>query len=491
MKAPPWGKPERPDTILIVDDIPANVDVLSEMLPDFEVLAAMSASRGIELARAERPDLIFLDAMMPEMDGFEACKRLMEDPATRMIPVVIVTALPPEQAELLALNAGAVGFLTKPLEGTLVRATARTHISLKHVRDNLDLRRMELETILGALRVAPYMGRQVDNVFHRVHVSPALVELSGFDEQTLRTPGTWMARVHPDDIARLEVAREDLLVGKRVYVEYRFRVRTGEYRWFGDTLQRVRLPAFGDEMVFAGTVVDIEEKKRLELRLLRADKQTLRLRQLADQAEVASRLAHEINNPLAVVQGFAQNLRRRLQTQLGEHSADFTSALDEIDVGCLRIGALVSETLDLSVASRPPPESVDLREVASSAVQFYIERFGVGGVKVELPSIPIAVHGFRPKLEQLAFSLLSASRRMTETDQAFPLRLRVNALTDGRPILDVARLGAPASTSPTLQYGSELAVVSRIADEHGAEMDPSYPDPAGPTLRITFAHQVP
>jgi diguanylate cyclase (GGDEF)-like protein len=92
---------------------------------------------GLELAAQSAPDLILLDVMMPDMDGYETCRRLKADPLTRDIPVIFVTALNNAEDEAFGLEVGAVDFISKPLNSAVVRARVRTHLTLKYQADLL------------------------------------------------------------------------------------------------------------------------------------------------------------------------------------------------------------------------------------------------------------------------------------------------------------------------------------------------------------------
>jgi len=127
---------ERPK-ILIVDDVPENVEVLGEILADgYDIQCAFSGIEALELA-ADEPDLILLDVMMPGMDGFEVCARLKADAATADIPVIFVTARSSPEDETAAFEAGAMDFITKPVNRATVRARIKTHLTLKHQNDQL------------------------------------------------------------------------------------------------------------------------------------------------------------------------------------------------------------------------------------------------------------------------------------------------------------------------------------------------------------------
>jgi putative two-component system response regulator len=126
-------------TILVVDDSPENLTVLGELLQaNYRVIAANSGRRALHLAAGEpRPDLILLDVMMPEMDGYEVLEKLAEDPRSQDIPVIFVTAMNAVEEEEWGLGLGAVDYITKPLKPAIVLARVRTHMELKHARDRL------------------------------------------------------------------------------------------------------------------------------------------------------------------------------------------------------------------------------------------------------------------------------------------------------------------------------------------------------------------
>ena len=125
--------------ILVVDDIEANVRLLEAKLSAeyYQVSVAYDGPTALSLAAAELPDVILLDVMMPGMDGFTVCRKLKEDPATRHIPVVLVTALDGRADRIQGLEAGASDFLTKPIDDVMLFARVRSLTRFKLVIDEL------------------------------------------------------------------------------------------------------------------------------------------------------------------------------------------------------------------------------------------------------------------------------------------------------------------------------------------------------------------
>lgn len=128
--------------ILVVDDIPANVKLLEAKLTAeyFEVLTASDGPTALEIAATQAPDLILLDVMMPDMDGFEVAQRLKADPRTCHIPVVMVTALSDTSDRVRGLEAGADDFLSKPVNDIALFARVRSLTRLKVMMDELRVR---------------------------------------------------------------------------------------------------------------------------------------------------------------------------------------------------------------------------------------------------------------------------------------------------------------------------------------------------------------
>lgn len=119
--------------ILVVDDEPANIDILLGILsPFYNVKVAPSGPIALKIAKQHTPDLILLDIMMPDMDGFEVCERLKSDAVLSQIPVIFVTALTQGESEEKGFKLGAVDYITKPVSPSIALMRVKTHLSLAH-----------------------------------------------------------------------------------------------------------------------------------------------------------------------------------------------------------------------------------------------------------------------------------------------------------------------------------------------------------------------
>ncbi len=113
-------------TILVVDDTPENIDVLAGILrQDYKVKAAPSGEKALKSAKKKAPDLILLDIMMPEMDGYQVFEQLKADPATADVPIVFVTGMSDNADQAKGMALGAKGYLTKPVDPDKVKALAQ------------------------------------------------------------------------------------------------------------------------------------------------------------------------------------------------------------------------------------------------------------------------------------------------------------------------------------------------------------------------------
>lgn len=157
-------------TVLVVDDTKENIDVLSGILKqDYRVKFATSGAMALSIAEKSQPDIILLDIMMPEMDGYMVCSRLKSNPMTRYIPVIFVTAKNEELDEVKGFEVGAVDYITKPISPAVVKSRLKTHLALANQQKELEIlvnerteevRQTQLEIIKVLGRAAEYKDNE-------------------------------------------------------------------------------------------------------------------------------------------------------------------------------------------------------------------------------------------------------------------------------------------------------------------------------------------
>jgi len=135
--------------ILIVDDIPSNIQILAEaMRKDYQIVFATNGAEAIQIAMAEQPpDLILLDIMLPDIDGYAVCRQLKKDDRRKEIPIIFITAKSDETDETKGFQYGGVDYIIKPFSIPIVKARVQTHIELKRKRDMLQDMTIRLEQL--------------------------------------------------------------------------------------------------------------------------------------------------------------------------------------------------------------------------------------------------------------------------------------------------------------------------------------------------------
>jgi putative two-component system response regulator len=149
-------------TILVVDDVPENIDILKGILQSrYKIKVALNGEKALAIVAASPPDLILLDIMMPGMDGYEVCRRIKNETATRNIPIIFVTAKNEKTDEVEGLELGAVDYLRKPVIPVLVIARVKTHLALydqnRALEEKVRQRTAELEST--RLEIIRRLGR--------------------------------------------------------------------------------------------------------------------------------------------------------------------------------------------------------------------------------------------------------------------------------------------------------------------------------------------
>ena len=190
-----------PGKILVVDDDPGNREVLEELLQlrGYPVVTAASGPEALELIKKDPPDLVLLDVTMPGMSGYEVCEALRAEPATHLLPIVIVTALEGQEEKIRAIEAGADDFLNKPISPPELIARVKSLLRIKELHDqlaewtrNLEQRvEQQVEQLQRISRLKRYLAPQIADVImqagderllegHRREISVVFCDLRAF-----------------------------------------------------------------------------------------------------------------------------------------------------------------------------------------------------------------------------------------------------------------------------------------------------------------------
>jgi putative two-component system response regulator len=196
---PDQGGTSRRGSILVVDDTPANLTLLSRMLGDrgYRVRPVPSGSLALKAAASDPPDLVLLDISMPEMDGFEVCRRLKEDPRLRDVPVIFISALTETEGKVKAFKRGGVDYVTKPFQIEEVEARVETHLRLRSTQAELTRYTQYLEQLVDE-KVKEISESQLATIFAMVKLAESR------DDET----GTHIWRVREYCLALANALRE-------------------------------------------------------------------------------------------------------------------------------------------------------------------------------------------------------------------------------------------------------------------------------------------
>jgi len=264
-------------TILVVDDVLENLWVLSGILGEagYDVRPVTGGPEALEVAALACPDLVLLDIRMPGMDGFETCRRLKEDLATRDIPVIFLSASSDLQDKLAAFHNGGVDYITKPFQDGEVLARVRTHLHLRTVQTELEAARATLELRVAerteALTRSEMRYRRLversPNIIYSFsdrrglqYVNARVADVLGHSPAALLTePALWHAGVHPEDAPLLADALAGLRDGCGYDLEYRVRDTAGAWHWFHD--RSITVHTKPDEAVVDGLIADITQSR--------------------------------------------------------------------------------------------------------------------------------------------------------------------------------------------------------------------------------------
>ena len=228
--------------LLCVDDQPINIQILYQIFgADHEMYMATSASEALAVCKSVQPDLILLDVVMPEKSGFEVCRDLKQDPQTANIPVIFITAQHNTDAETAGLKEGAVDFISRPFNASVVRARVHTHIQLYQLKENLE-------------EQVKKRNSELEQALQRLHESQEQLTIS----ETKATVSTLIASVSHElnsPIGNSVMASSSLLE----FTEgFRHKIESGNIR-------RSDIPKFLDELNDIGSLIQRNLKRASEL----------------------------------------------------------------------------------------------------------------------------------------------------------------------------------------------------------------------------------
>lgn len=403
--------------VLLADDNADMRDYVARLLSPFhDVITAADGQTALRMIHERHPDLVLSDIMMPRLDGLGLLRALRADPELASTPVILLSARAGEEARVEGIEAGADDYLVKPFSARELIARVSGSLALARARAEAMTALAESEARFRNLADnAPVMVWVTEPDGTCSFLSQSWYELTGQTPETGLGLG-WLDAAHPED--RDRVAEVFLRANERrepFRAEYRLRRRDGEYRWAIDAAAP-RISDQGEFLGYIGSVIDITDRKRVEVALAEADQR---------KDEFLATLAHELRNPLAPIRSGIEIL----EMTTGDDPA-IARPLSIMERQLDQLVRLVDDLLDVSRISRGKIElrraRVDLRHALDSALEATRDLIARSGhsLAVERPDVPVWVDGDAARLAQVFSNLLTNAATYTDRGGHIAIRMR-------------------------------------------------------------------
>lgn len=389
--------------VLLVDDTEQNRYVLSRILAraGLEVEQCTSGKDALERVKSH-PDLVILDVKLPDISGYEVCRRIKSDPVTRAIPVLQISAsFVSNESKVQALEGGADGYLTHPIDATVLVATVKSLLRLKQAELISRQSAQQWQSTVDAL---PEYLVLLDTDNKVLRCNRAFVELSGksFGEVIGHDGVTILKQVlgSADSITHTKTSR---------YVSE----QQHGANWFLVTADAVMTA----EQQFGSIVVitNITERKLAEETLRHTEK-------LAATGRLAQTIAHEINNPLEALTNLIY---------LSSHSGDVKEIqgfLQQATTELERVAKITKQILSFHRETKVAVE-LDFQDMVQSVLALYVVQMEAKHVAVDLPKAPpFSIYGFPGELRQVFANLIGNAIDASPNQGCLRIRIRAGSL---------------------------------------------------------------
>jgi len=313
---------QTPPVIFIIDDNPSNVKVLSETLKSFgyKTLVAMDGLSGIQKITKALPDLILLDILMPEIDGFEVCQRLKQSEVTRDIPIIFMTALASTADKVKGLKLGAVDYITKPFQEEELIARLDLHLQLRYLSQDLAEQNQKLQAEIAQreaaeaqIRILSKVSEQspasilITNVQGNIeYVNPKFEELTGYRLEDVIGKNPRILKSGETSSEEYAHIWKLLSNGLEWHGEFHNKKRNGELYWEQASISSIK-DDNGEITHYVAIKEDITLRKQAELELYQqlerermVSELTLSIRQSLDLSQILDTVVKELKRILGI-----------------------------------------------------------------------------------------------------------------------------------------------------------------------------------------------
>lgn len=475
-----------PPKILVVDDDKLQIQLVERILTmeQYEVVAYSDSRQALKDVYDIKPDLILLDLIMPEIDGFEVCAKLKADEQTRHIPIIILTAHKSQETESKVFQLGAVDFITKPYNPEIVKARVRNQLELKRHRDALELlvheRTAERDKSLQQFQdlvERSLVGIAIVQGDETVYQNPELTRM--VPDLAKKITARDFSFIHSDDQMKLINAFQGLMDQEMPNVETDIRIipqdqspNHNKVKWINCRASTFNYK--GKEAILIN-LVDITHTKELEQLLLIRNK-------MASLGRVAAGMAHEIRNPLTGITSYLYTLEQMCEqkTLLPKDIDLMKQIVGQLKLASHKVDAVIKRVLDFSKPTAPHMVSIDINQRLENILNLTAVTMRKAGIKLttslskELPNC----YGDVVLIEQVFLNLIQNAGRAL---QAAPKEKKVEITSyfmDNHIHVDISDSGPgvpedlrekifdPFFTTSSDGSGIGLSIAQRIITDH-------------------------
>ena len=509
-------QPSERHTILVVDDNPSNLGAITECLEERGYKASIATDGEITSKRAKylHPDLILLDVLMPGIDGFETCRRLKADEATKDIPIIFMTALTSTEDKIEGFRAGAVDYITKPIQQEEVLARVATHLRMRDLMQSLqahttalaeanakirslnehlnaenlevkaDLQQSEqrYKTLVEQISEGHFVLQDECLVF----ANQAFCEIHGYrlEEALGKKFSIFVAPESQKDVNDVYASSHRDMTLSRLFEYMRL---TYDHQSL-PTEMTIKTTYHEDKRVTIGICRDITERLEMERKMMEAERMT-------HIGRITTSLSHEIRNPLSAIKMHLQMLEEYRQALDEGAQLNLTLSIKEVT----RLENILRQLLDFAKPLRLNCESCHLKQIISSCVDVFKAQFEQKDLEVFCtldPNIPV-IQADEERLVQVIMNLLLNAFEASQQGGKIWISSKIDFHTD-HPALqvkiedegvgisekDVQHLFEPFFTTKKRGTGLGLTNVKHIVEAHGGCIEAENRDSGGAVFRV-------
>ena len=492
--------------ILVIDDDPFQVQLLVTILKleNYDIIGYKDNVQALEDAPQILPDLILLDLIMPEMDGFEICRRLKADERTRDIPVIFVTAKKDQATESEGFKVGAVDYVTKPFNPVVIKARIRTHLELKQHRATLqhlveertaerDKSQQQFRDLVEKSLVGIAIVQDERVVYQNPELGRTIMDLAGHIEA--RDFGFIQAEYLP----QLKTAYLSLTEGRSSSAEIDIRLlaqgradRDQEFRWFNC---RASTFVYQGKPAILLNLADITHTKELEKLLLNRNK-------MSSLGRIASGMAHEIRNPLTGITSYLYTLEQLCEspTLLPKDIDLMKEIVGQLKLASHKVDAVIKRVLDFSRPTAPQMVRIDINRCLENVLSLSAVTIRKAGIQVSTSlakSLP-QCYGDVALIEQVFLNLIQNATRALK-DAAIEKKIAITSYAvDNQICIAVSDSGPgvpeelkdkifdPFFTTNPDGSGIGLSIAQRIVIDHNGTLTVGAAKPAGALFTVSL-----